>query len=318
MELSAEDWIAEALARIGAQRAGESPAPRVRPWGLVQEIPTSHGRLFFKEVPAGLRYEVLLTQALQAWTPGRTPIVVAAEAARGWMLLEDGGETLRERTLADGTMRLWEQTLTQFAEMQVALVGQVDTIAGFGAMDMRTKRLPLVLESLLANTDILLLDQPEGLTGEQHSRLMTLLPRYADACRELEQMGMPTALFNNDMHDANVFVQGDHVTIADWSDSGIAHPLLSAHISLRSAAAMQAKIGDASGLDRLQDAFCEPWTSFASRSELKRGLELVERIGPAARAHVWHSILAVSPPESRAEFADAVPGWLQILLEVWQ
>ncbi|WP_091445591.1 phosphotransferase [Micromonospora yangpuensis] len=97
---AARGWIAEQLARTGRRITGEVE-PRVRPWSLVWRVPTGSGPVWFKANSIGTRYEAGLVDALSRLDPDAVLTPLAVRPDRGWLLLPDGGETLRESTERD-------------------------------------------------------------------------------------------------------------------------------------------------------------------------------------------------------------------------
>src|SRR5262245_22187134 len=97
------DWLAGACAWIRARlderaiaQTGEIEQPHVRWWSTVLRVPTSEGDLWFKASAPPHAFEGRLLTLLERVSPGHVPALVATDLDRGWLLMRDGGERLRE------------------------------------------------------------------------------------------------------------------------------------------------------------------------------------------------------------------------------
>jgi len=61
----------------------------------------------------------------------------------------------------------------------------------------------------------------------------------------------------------------------------------------------------------LRDIYLEPWTHYESRENLIAAYKLANRVGMVCRALTWHRLLAGEEEPVKAEYGEAVPGWLQ-------
>lgn len=91
-----ESWVAKQLSASGIRILGPVKDLRMRPWSAILSFPTSQGDVYFKALPPGLEYEVPLTVRLNALFPGRVLPLLGADPTRGWMLMPDGGQLLRD------------------------------------------------------------------------------------------------------------------------------------------------------------------------------------------------------------------------------
>src|SRR6185503_15468510 len=105
---------------------------------------------FFKATAGETLFEMALTQKLAAWFPDCMPELVAVDAARGWMLMRDGGEQLRATIRPTQDIKPWEPVITRYAELQIGLVDHVDEILALGIPDHRLAALPGLYSKLLA------------------------------------------------------------------------------------------------------------------------------------------------------------------------
>jgi len=307
---SATAWIDKQLAGLGLRLAGPIEQPHVRPWSTVLSVPSSGGLLYFKAAARALAHEPALTAALARWRPDCMPEILATDTDRGWLLMRDGGVSLRSLVRADGDLHRWGPVLPLYAELQMEMAGRLPELLALGALDRRLERLPADYDRLLADTASLRLDQPDGLSTEAYQRLRALAPRFADECRRLAAFGLPETLHHDDFHDGNIFVHGPRLTLTDWGESCAAHPFFTTLVMLRGAAYTLKLASDAPEVTALRDAYLEPWQRLAPRAVLLEGCALAQHVGMVGRALTWHRVVSSLPEPYRSEQAEAVPGWL--------
>src|SRR5574342_180015 len=90
------EWIRAETARQAIRITGDIEQPHLYPWSTVLTVPTEDGRLYFKATAPETIYEAALTQKLAEWIPECMPELVAVDLGRGWMLMRDSGEPLRQ------------------------------------------------------------------------------------------------------------------------------------------------------------------------------------------------------------------------------
>ncbi len=122
----AHDWIRSEANRRSIQLRGDIEQPHARPWSTVIRVPSDEGMLFFKASAAETVFEIALTQKLAEWFPDCMPELVAADTARGWMLMRDGGEQLRIFIRPTQDIRPWKPVITRYAE-----ITEISTMATF-------------------------------------------------------------------------------------------------------------------------------------------------------------------------------------------
>jgi hypothetical protein len=72
---------------------------------------------------------------------------------------------------------------------------------------------------------------------------------------------------------------------------------------------------DAPELDRLRDAYLEPFEDLAPRPQLEHELRLAEYVDGVARAESWRRALTDASAEEVAQFQDPVAEWLTELID---
>ncbi|MGB8650912.1 MAG: phosphotransferase [Mycobacteriales bacterium] len=288
-------WHAEALAWADVTPVGPVTQPHLRPWSTALRIPTADGVVWFKAGGSGTAFEARLLRALNAYGAPQLLTALKVDVERGWLLLPDGGPTLRSALDRDPDLHRWEPVLQGYAALQRA----VEHRALPGAEDQRPQCMPALLEALLR-------ELPVGPRAE----LEALQPRFAGWCDELAGSGVVPTLQHDDLHDNNVFASG---VVYDWGDAVLAFPFATLLVTLRSAARRWELAPGAPELVRLRDAYLEPWTDTHSRTELELLCLLATRVGKVGRSRAWQRALTGVPDPG--EHAEAAPGWLEELLE---
>ena len=279
-------WLEEATAwiRERAEVVGEIEQPHVRWWSTVLRVRTANGELFFKAVAPAHRFEAALTARLADLQPDRVPELVDVDPVRGWMLLRPGGVRLRELIETRQALDHWERLLPEYAQLQIEVAPHADELLALGVPDERLAVLPEHLRELLAAN-------PKGLTAEEHRRLVDAVSRVEDMCRTLAEDGIPETIQHDDLHNGQVFVRDGRYLVFDWGDSCISHPFHSLTVVLRAIAwKLDLPVGGVE-LQRLRDAYLEP---FAHGPEIA---EVAYRTGTIARALACHRMVAAREQE---------------------
>jgi Phosphotransferase enzyme family len=299
-------WIEAQLERSGSSLTGEIEQPHVRWWSTVLRVPTSQGDLYFKAAAPVHAFEPALVAALARVRPGRVPDLVASAPESGWMLMRDGGARLRELIYSAADLDHWEKVLPLYADLQVALAPDAEVLLGLGVPDERLAGLPARFERLLEDPEMLRVDLPDGLTSPEYEQLRELTPAVAAMCRELAAYDIPEILQHDDLHDGNVFVHDGDYVFFDWGDSCVSHPFHTLVVTLRSIAYRFELEPGGAVLERLRDAYLEPFTRYARRSELVAAVDLAYRVGTLARTLAWSRFVAAMDRPFWDECVDAV------------
>jgi phosphotransferase family enzyme len=291
-------WLAEAAAWMApyAHGAGEIEQFHVRPWSTVLRVPTAAGDLYFKAVSRVHAFEPALTALLAELQPGRVPDLVAADVARGWLLMRDGGARLRELVESPADLHHWEALLPEYARLQIETAPHAETMLAMGVPDERLAVLPRHLEELLAT-------HPPGLTAGDQRLIADALPRIETMCAELASLGIAETIQHDDLHDGQVFVSDGRYLVFDWGDSCVSHPFHTLTVTLR---AIAWKLDLAPGgpeLMRLRDAYLEPFGPYQD------AVDIAYRTGTIARALAWHRLVSPRDAEDVDEEDATAPAY---------
>jgi hypothetical protein len=287
------EWLAEATAwiRERVEPIGEIEQPHVRSWSTVLQVPTVAGDFFFKAVAPVHRFEAALTARLSELQPHRVTEVVDTDPERGWLLMRYGGIRLRELVHTRADLHHWERLLPEYARLQIEVAPHADEFLRLGAPDHRLTVLPAQLRELLETRPAL-------------TEAADPLPRFEEMCGALAAPGIPETIQHDDLHDGQVFVRDGRYFVFDWGDSCVSHPFHSLTVILRAIAWKLDLPPGGHELERLRDAYLEP---FGASAELG---DLAYRTGTIARALSWHRMItAPGEPEHLNEDDASAPAY---------
>ena len=290
------DEVHEWLGHVCADATAPFDVVHERPWSRVLRVFTADGALYLKQCAPVQAFEVPLTVALAARWPDRVPEVVAADIERAWLLMRDGGTRLRDGSTLDP----FPVALQLYGELQLGEVGRVDELLEIGLRDMRLPVVAAAYEPFL--------ERDHGLAPEEVAALRRLAPRFRALCEELAAFGLPASIHHDDLHDGNIFVRDGRVSIFDWGDSSVAHPLWSWLKPLDLAVARGLDV------DLLRGAYLVAWTAVVSERRLREALRVAVPVGSFAYALQWQRQLDFMPAEMRPAFEPYLAAQLRRLL----
>ncbi len=255
-------------------------------------MPTDDGTAWLKIPSESTGSEVGLYALLETVAPERIPVTFGADVERRWLLLADGGPSLRSRFPGAASLPILEGALPVYGELQRRLAPHADRLLALGLADMRPAAMPARLdEALAAVGDAREVEAARG--------------RYADWCAELGAAPGEAALDHNDLHGDNILVGADgSVRFYDWGDAVVAHPFASMLMGLGEPTLVLGCDERDTRIIRLRDAYLEAFSDLAPHAELVRTLELACRVAKAARALTWHRAVGADP-DAPPEFAAA-------------
>jgi Phosphotransferase enzyme family len=310
------DWLAEATSwvRDQVEVTGEIEQPHVYWWSTVLRVPTADGVAWFKACHPSHGFEPALTLELASLRPERIIEVLEVELERGWMLTADAGTRLRELLASADDLGRWEEALALYADLQLAAAGGAERLLELGVPHDGLAGLPARFERVLGDRELLLVEREDGLDIGQLERLVASVPEVERLCAELEAAGIPETLQHDDLHDGNVFVREGEYVLFDWGDSCLSHPFHTLAVTLRATAWRFDLEPGAASLERMRDAYLEPFGAYGSRRELLAVFATAYRLGTIARALSWYRAVEAVPDLSH-EDSDSVPYGLKLFLE---
>ena len=312
---SVRAWLDETACRLGFRIDGPIEQPHVRLWSTVLRVPTTHGTLFFKACAPVLAHEVAVTQAMTTWRGDCLPTILASEPERGWMLMADGGKTVREFTKADGDIRHWLRMVPEYARLQIDVAPHIETLVSLGLPDRRLAVLPERVADLLTQRDMLRLGQDDGITQPELERLEAMNTEIVAMCERLAAYGIPESIHHGDFHDANAFLQGDRYLFFDWGDSSASHPFVSLRTSFVCIEYILDLEEDAAEFDVLRDTYLKAWGACGAHEDLVAAFDLANCLSSLVSALSWNRTVSSLPKSQRGDAVGAVPALLREFLE---
>lgn len=310
-----EPWIAQQLAKAGRRATGPLQIVHQRLWSAFISQETDQGLVYFKAPAPAYHHEPGLTEALARWRPDVTVPLLGVELERNWLLSAAAGETLRNMQLGAKLLAYWSEILPLYAELQIEMAEHLPEILGLGTPDRRLAQLPQMYEALLQEARELPVAPEDGLSAEEHARLAALRGRVAELCEQLAGYGLPPTLVHEEVTETNVISDGKQHRFTDWSDCCVGHPFFSMLVTERTLVHWSKWDEAGPELQRVRDAYLEPWAAFGSRAELLEAYGIAYRLSMVNRALSWRMALAGQSAAYRAQFGSSMTSYLQDFLE---
>jgi hypothetical protein len=310
----ARDWVSSQVSVLGGTLTDAGTAHGHRAWSQTTVFGTTLGRVWFKANARGTAHEPRLHRLLARLVPDLLPALLAVDEPHGWSLLGDAGPTLRTVAGVEAQPATWERLLPRYAQAQLDVAAHREDVLRAGVPERSPTTLPGQAAALVAELSTLAEDRG-GLGPDRRAALEARLPAYGRWCADLGGSGLPDTIQHDDLHSANVCVDGDTVRILDWGDASLGHPFGTLLVTLNS-------VAHHAGLDpqdpvvlRVRDAYLEPFTVYAERRDLVQLVDRARQAGRVTRALAWRAALATEPPEAHAEWDFPVRGWLEEILQ---
>jgi hypothetical protein len=287
---SQPEWVEEVTAWIDAavERTGPIEELHRRAWSAMLRMPTSEGSAYFKASAPAHAHEAGLTEALARRRPECTVDLLAVDTGCSWMLMRDAGEMLRSVLEREPTFERLELLFARYAELQLELAPHRDELLALGVPDRSLAGMAELTAELPVDPGLV-----------------------RDLVATVESYGLPETLVHEEVHPGNVLVRNRKNVFVDWADSSVGHPYFGIVIGLRSVRDLfELELG-APELERLVDAYLEPWTAIAPRKALRALLPAAYRLGMLNRALSWQETVRGLEGPLHDEFAPSVTGWIE-------
>lgn len=288
-----EAWVDASLERVGRRRTGVMRPTRMWSISGVLRVPTESGDVWFKAACELFRAEAALHRVLGAHFPDDVPVLVDADDARGWLLMEPlPGCTDETRAPGAGAA-----LVPRWAEVQLASLDLLGELRAAGALVRDA-------DAILAGFRRVLTQSREVslLTADELDSLRGLQDEIGGMVRELWQCGLPDTLSHGDLHLGNVAYDGTQLRVFDLTDCCISHPLLDAwHLAHFD--------DERPGDDGVLAAFAGRWRDACPDARIDRAVQLVGVADLVFQVDTFDRIAAGTEPASAYELGGAV-AWL--------
>ena len=298
---AASEWMTDRLAAAGTPLTG---APRLTQiWGISAFLQgeTSTGKVFLKSCAAVFATEPQITLALDRAMPGVGPAVVAIEPVRRWLLMRDVGGT----PLAEGPPELRPEGLVVFGRVQRAWPGAAARLPTEFAVELED-RTPAALAAMLPA----LFEDPvlDSLASRERDRLRAELPRFLERCARINDLGPLSTLVHGDFHPWNLHLDGERVSIIDWSDACIGHPFFDLTTFL-------GRTHDLAVRRVMLDAYLDGWSEGFERAALEEAALLGLALGSLHQVESYRRIVASLDPDDVWDLDQGAPTFVRRAFE---
>lgn len=271
------DWAARHVPVTGAVTVRE------RPWSTVLRLPTPHGPVWLKATAPATRAEVGLYRVLADRAPEAVLVPLGRDDDRGWLLLPDGGPTLRDEP-PERVARAVADALPVYAALQRAVAPARDEVLAAGVPDASPAALPQRLEEVLAVTGPV----------DDVARRRGLVAGWAAELADSPGAELVT-VDHQDLHPGNILADGPR--FYDWGDAVLAHPFACLLVALGGLARTLGLPPDDPAVTRARDAYLDGFSDLAGHADLVRTAETACRAAVVARALSWHRAVGAAGPD---------------------
>lgn len=279
------EWAARELAARGTPMTGDPE--QVRSWNLssLWRLPHRDGAAWLKAVPSFFAHEGAVIERLHGYDVPRL-----ISRSEGVCLLDDiPGDDLHRAPL--GTALRMVDTLVDI---------QRGTVADAALRSV----LPDWRLSAIAEGAIRVLERwAAELSSGERAAVAGLVDGLDERAGRLQDCGLPDGLVHGDFHPGNVRGTSGRLTLLDWGDSGLGHPLLDV-------AAFTERMS-AADADAVVAHWTRAWRAAVPGSDPQRALTLIEPVAALRQAVVYQQILDRIEPAERRYFTDDPVLWLR-------
>ncbi len=305
---SAAEWVRTVLSERGVRLHGGLVPHRLRFWSALFTVDTDAGRCWFKACNPGQAFEAGLADRLGRLVPEHVLAPLAVDEGRGWLLLPDGGPTVR-----DSGGEQWELLLRQAARMQQALAahGAALAVAGLPALSPETALAEAI--RLVESLARLPAGDPQRVGAARATALRARLERLREPLAALEAPGVPPTLQPNDLSLANAVAapDGTGYRIFDLGDAFWSHPFAVLQVPLRMATGAwpgPPARGDLLA-DRLARAYLGEWPQLAP-DDVGLLVDAADRLASLQRCESWRRLLAHVDPGRLGVSTPRLVDWI--------
>ena len=279
-------WAVELLASQGIEPSG-SPE-QIRTWNLssIWRIPTSRGTVWLKSVPPFFTHEAPLISLLQ----GRSVPTILGHAEGNMLLADIVGKDMN----AAGQPAL-NKMVTLLVDIQSGFHNRTGELLKLGLPDWRAPSLTALIEDVFSRTR-------RDLDPDDLSTLDRFVAGLPARFSELADCGLPDTLVHGDFHPGNLRGSPDALTLLDWGDSGIGHPLLDQPAFLEHRTLEERSV--------IKEHWHEEWRKRHPDADLDRAAHLLAPVAAARQAVVYRKFLDNIEPSEQVYHRFDPATWL--------
>lgn len=279
-------WAHGVLAEHGLRPSG--PPVQVRSWNLssLWRIPVAGQTVWLKAVPPFFAHEGRLLACLAG---GPVPRLLGQEGGRV-LLAEIPGEDLYE-----AGRPLLLRMVDLLVGLQHGWQGRAAELLALGLPDWRG---PALAAAIAAAVDRVADQLPAADRAVLAAFVSGLPQRFAD----IAACGLDDTLVHGDFHPGNLRGDGDTITLLDWGDSGVGHPLLDQPAFLTRV--------PAEAVGPIRAHWHELWRATVPGSDPDRAAGLLAPVAAARQAVIYQGFLDRIEPAEQVYHRPDPAEWL--------
>jgi len=276
-------WARARLAERGLRPT--TPPTQVRTWNLssLWRVPVEGQTVWLKVVPPFFAHEGALLALIGG---ARVPTVLGHNGGR-MLLAEIVGEDLYAAGLP-----LQREMVNLLVDLQRLWTDRVAELLALGLPDWRAPALAAAIADVIDR-------MRDEISAEDRVTLAGFVRGLPSRFDEVAACGLRDSLVHGDFHQGNFRGDGRALTLLDWGDSGVGHPLLDLP------AFFERVPSDAIGAVRAH--WLQQWSKAVPGSDPARASVLLAPVATARQAATYKSFLDnIEPSEQRYHRADPV------------
>jgi hypothetical protein len=280
-------WVGSVLTERRLRPAGRPG--QVRTWNLssLWRIPVEGQTLWLKVVPPFFAHEGALLARLAG---ARVPVLLGHQGGR-MLLAEIAGGDLYDA----GPPRLLDM-VTLLVGLQRSWSGRANELLALGLPDWRSPALGAAIESVIERTT-------DELPTDDHSTLEEFVRGLPARFAAVAACGLPDTLVHGDFHPGNFRGDGRALTLLDWGDSGVGHPLLDQPAFLSRIAS--------DSVASIREHWLRLWRNSIPGCDPARAADLLAPIAAARQAVIYRGFLDRIEPAEHPYHRHDPAEWLQ-------
>jgi len=280
-------WARARLAERGLRPT--APPAQVRTWNLssLWRVPVEGQTIWLKVVPHFFAHEGAL---LALMADARVPVLLGRDGGR--MLLDEiAGEDLYAAELP-----LLLEMVNRLVELQRRWSDCVPELLAIGLPDWRAPALGAAITDVIERTR-------DEIPAEDRAALAEFVRRLPGRFDDVDTCGLRDTLGHGDFDRGNFRGDGRALTLLDWGDSGVGHPLLD------QPAFLDAIPVDCAGAVRAH--WLQQWRAAVPGSDPARASVLLAPIAAARQAVIYRNFLDNIEPSEQVYHRTDPAKWLQ-------
>ncbi|HEY3333918.1 MAG TPA: aminoglycoside phosphotransferase family protein [Candidatus Limnocylindrales bacterium] len=280
-------WAEGVLRSRGIERSG--PAVQVRSWNLssIWRLPLAGaGPAWLKVVPPFFGHEGDILRRLQA---GPVPRLLGHDGHR--ILLAD----IEGEDQYDAPLPVLLRMVSMLVELQADWIGREEELLAMRLPDWRGPTLGAAIADVVER-------RRSELPPSDAAALDPFVAGLPARFEAVAAAGIPDTLVHGDFHPGNVRGTAFRLTLLDWGDTGVGHPLLDLPAFLAAI--------DADAAEPVREHWLAAWRAAVPGSSPEQAARLLAPVAAARQAVIYQRFVdGIEPVERRHHDAD-VGEWL--------